>query len=219
MEVPSLRNRFVRLDDLAFVEGSVKVSYIIELRENDTLPVDADAVTQAVKDGIDNNTFPFTIDKATVVHQVEPITTPTPTPSTPSTPKSTEPSTLPTTSTTEAPVLPNWAIAVIACGAAVLVFLLVMICILCRRRHVTHKYALEDPDDIGYRRQFTNNTEGSPHYVYDNKTYDSMADGGEIKNPAAFYNLSDTDLKEGNGQARSGQPNGASADPNKTTIL
>ena len=45
------------------------MSYIIELRENDTLPVDADAVTQAVKDGIDNNTFPFTIDKATVVHQ------------------------------------------------------------------------------------------------------------------------------------------------------
>ena len=79
---------------------------------------------------------------------------------------------------------------------------------------MTHKYALEDPDDIGYRRQFTNNTQGSsPHYVYDNKTYDSFADGGEIKNPTAYYNLSDTDLKEGNGQAQSGQLNGSSTDP------
>ena len=45
------------------------MSYIIVLRENDTLPVDATAVTQAVSDGIDSNAFPFNINKTTVVHQ------------------------------------------------------------------------------------------------------------------------------------------------------
>lgn len=81
----------------------------------------------------------------------------------------------------------------------------------CRRRHVTHKYALEDPDDIGYRRQI--NAEGSPFHVYDNKTYEDLADGEEIKPPAAFYTLSDNSLREGNGQARTGSPNGSSNDP------
>ena len=76
---------------------------------------------------------------------------------------------------------------------------------------MTHKYALEDPDDIGYRRQWTTDSQNHSHqFVYDNKTYDSkeagydeLAEGGELKNTATFYNLSDTDFKEGNGQAPS----------------
>lgn len=216
---PLLKNRLVEIKMVTFSEGSIKVNYIVVFKENDTSPIEADTINQAVKDGIDNNTFTFDVDKTTVLHQAEPITTPT-TPTVPTSPTpTTEPSTVATTTTEEPPVLPHWAIAVIACGAAVLLFLLVMICILCRRRHVTHKYALEDPDDIGYRRQWTNNRESSPHYAYDNKTYDSIAESGEIKDPAQFYNLSDNDYKEGNGQAPSAAPNGSSSDPNKTTIL
>ena len=75
---------------------------------------------------------------------------------------------------------------------------------------MTHKYALEDPDDIGYRRQWNNDTGNHHQFVYDNKTYDNresafdqLAEGEDIKNPATYYNLSDTDFKEGNGQAPS----------------
>ena len=39
------------------------------LKENDTMPTDEAAVTQAVNDGIDNNVFTFNINKTTVVHQ------------------------------------------------------------------------------------------------------------------------------------------------------
>ena len=56
---------------------------------------------------------------------VEPITTQPTEP--PTEPTSTEPV---STTTKEPPVLENWAIAVIACGAAVLLFIIVMICIL-----------------------------------------------------------------------------------------
>ena len=59
---------------------------------------------------------------------VEPITTQPTEP--PTEPTSTEPV---STTTKEPPVLENWAIAVIACGAAVLLFIIVMICILVRK--------------------------------------------------------------------------------------
>ena len=54
---------------LVYREGSIKVSYVIVLKENDTLPTDEAIVTQAVNDGIDNNVFTFNINKTTVEHQ------------------------------------------------------------------------------------------------------------------------------------------------------
>lgn len=57
--------------------------------------------------------------------------------------------------------------------------------------------------------QATNNTQNNPEYVYDNKLAlqtDEVADSGEIKNPVSYYNLNDTDLKEGNGRLAEAAP-------------
>ena len=47
------------------------MNYIVVFKENVTAPIEADTVTQAVRDGIDNNTFTFEVDKTTVLHQGE----------------------------------------------------------------------------------------------------------------------------------------------------
>ena len=53
----------------------------------------------------------------------------------------------------------------------------------------------------------------NPEYVYDNKLAlqdeertgsSAVAGSAEIKNPVNYYNLSDRDLKEGNGSAANG---------------
>ncbi|KAL4216636.1 hypothetical protein ACF0H5_024359 [Mactra antiquata] len=207
--------RFQGISQMTFRQGSVIANYVLEFSDP-TEPISTDIVSGIMKLSAENDNFGnYTVAPDSIVHSIpEEPTTATPT-------QSTEPQTVSTTAevtVVESKELPNWAIAVIACGSAVLIFLLVLIWVLCRRRHVTHKYALpEDPDDIGYRRNWaSNNTQHNPDYVYDNKLAlqdDGVAESGEVKNPVAYYNLNDTDLKEGNGRLADEAASAAAQDP------
>ena len=65
-----------------------------------------------------------------------------------------------------------------------------------------------------YAFQAKDTTQHNPTYAYDNKVVissENVAESGEVKPPATYYNLQDKDLREGNGTA-SGAPAGL-ADP------
>ena len=119
---------------------------------------------------------------------------------TPASPGSTEKS-------TELP-LPAWGIAVIVCGALVLIFLLTMIAVLCTRRQTRMmKYRMSDdidPDDIGYRRSWGN---GETNYAYDSKQ-EAMTTNEEMKHPVPFFDVGNSNIKDTQ-----------EIDPNKTTAL
>lgn len=204
LDTSPVKENYRGVKQMSFRQGSVVVDYILEFSDP-SQPISESVITNQILTKVNNNDFgSYTVDPQSVSHELV------------VTESTTEPVEV-TTEETEKE-LPNWAIAVIACGSAVLIFLLALICVLCRRRHVTHKYALpEDPDDIGYRRSWaTNNTQHNPEYVYDNKfalNDEDVADRGEVKSPVAYYNLSDQDLKEGNGRVAGAAGSRDSVDP------
>lgn len=57
----------------------------------------------------------------------------------------------------------------------------------------------DDPDDIDYRRGWAGSDGHGHEFAYDNKLYNSetIAADSEDKNPVPFYNLTNSDLKEG----------------------
>ena len=64
--------------------------------------------------------------------------------------------------------------------------------------------------------QASNNTQHNPEYVYDNKIAiqsEDIVDRGEINSPSTYYNLSDRDLKEGNGRVAGASTSSGEVDP------
>ncbi|WAR29917.1 hypothetical protein MAR_003485 [Mya arenaria] len=223
MNNAALRSRYKGLEDVSFSEGSVIVNYTLLFSVNENIPISSDYVTSVIRAAAVNSSSTsfqdFKVDPNSITNSVVIVPT-TPTASTPTTPPTTIPES--TTMTPEVmKALPNWAIAVIACGAAVLLFLLSLICVLCRRRHVTHKYALEDPDDINYTRTWAKDTsQNNMTYAYDNQVdVSDVAESGQVKAPVPHYNLTDRDVREGNGTATGVSRENRTADPNKVTVL
>lgn len=186
------KDRVIDIVNIAFREGSVIVDYSVQFSENDSVP--PEQLNSIVSSAVNNNAFgpDLRIDLASISHTKIPYESST-----------TEQSTALPESTTELPVtrsdfmVPNWGIAVIVCGAVVLVFLLAMICVLCSRRHTKQKYRMpEDPDDIGYIRKST----GS-EFAYDNNIpKETMTVDEEIKAPNQVYHLKTSDLQQNAGQ-------------------
>lgn len=186
------KDRVIDIVNIAFREGSVIVDYSVQFSENDSVP--PEQLNSIVSSAVNNNAFgpDLRIDLASISHTKIPYESST-----------TEQSTALPESTTELPVtrsdfmVPNWGIAVIVCGAVVLVFLLAMICVLCSRRHTKQKYRMpEDPDDIGYIRKST----GS-EFAYDNNIpKETMTVDEEIKAPNQVHHLKTSDLQQNAGQ-------------------
>lgn len=206
------KDRVIDIVNITFREGSVIVDYSVQFTENDSVPLEQ--LNSIVSSAVSNDAFgpDVIIDPASISHNKIP--------SIPS--STTEESTALPESTTEIPVtrsdfmVPNWGIAVIVCGAVVLVFLLAMICVLCSRRHTKQKYRMpEDPDDIGYIRK-SNGSE----FAYDNNIpKETMTVDEEIKAPNQVYHLKTSDLQQNAGQELQKNGNTQAQDDNTTNFF
>ncbi|KAL3884413.1 hypothetical protein ACJMK2_024552 [Sinanodonta woodiana] len=201
-----LGRRFLGLSIVRFSQGSVIVNFTALFSDEPNYPINSSILITVLKDGLTNRSISgnYSVNPDSI--KVDVLTTTT---------------TLPSSSTRspQNDELPNWGIAVIVCGGVVLIFLIALICALCQRRHARHKYALtEDPDDIGYRRSWSSSEIND--YTYDNKMIHegSHAETREVKQPVAFYNLTNRDLNGDQDAADDVLPN-QSTDNNKTTSL
>ncbi|XP_071139491.1 uncharacterized protein [Mytilus edulis] len=192
-------SRFYSVGLITFTQGSIIATF--KLNYTGSGAMNMTELNNHMISKVNSGSFgDLVIDKAAITHSIA-IQPSTPAPSTTqpipaSTEKATDKSELP---------LPPWGIAVIVCGALVLIFLLTMIAILCTRRQTRMmKYRMSDdmdPDDIGYRRSWGN---GETNHAYDNKQ-EAMAVNEEMKHPVPFFNIENSETKE--------------LDPQKTTAL
>ncbi|XP_052084114.1 serine-rich adhesin for platelets-like isoform X2 [Mytilus californianus] len=198
-------NRFYSVGHITFSQGSIIASF--KLNYTGSGAINMTTLNDHVTSKVDSGSFgTLIVDKAAVRHSIgiQPTTPTPPTTPAPSTTQSIQASTEKSSEKSELP-LPPWGIAVIVCGALVLIFLLTMIAILCTRRQTRMmKYRMSDdmdPDDIGYRRSWGN---GETNHAYDNKQ-ETMAVNEEMKHPVPFFDIENSETKE--------------LDPQKTTAL
>lgn len=178
----SLKNIFVGVTSITFRQGSVIVDSVLEFKKGQEQTIAAN-VSKTFVDAIGDGTKlgNFTIDKTSIAALIVPETGITP---------------------ISTKALPGWGIAVIACVGAVLLFSIMLLCILYRRRQMIHKYALADEpdDDAKYTMNRVSTSSGdSSKYAFENKMVvsdEELEQHIDILNAAELNTHSEQNLKE-----------------------